>query len=278
IGLLEGDLQNLIERDANGQPLFSMEVYAILNHQLANPLPGGRQRRFVQVRGLRDPEIGAHVHGIELAQGDWWSPAGKRTLPDGEEVYEAVIGAGLAQSFGQDDNRGPFGVGEILNISGKRWYVVGVMKETASAFGSEIWTHDGHIMQHFGRKDTCNTYVFRTRDAQAAKLAAEKVKEYQGARGFQGFTETDYYARLNATNAQFLVAFIFVAVIMAIGGVLGVMNTMFAAISHRAKDIGVLRLLGFSRWQVLMSFMLESVLIALAGGALGLALGYLADG
>src|SRR5262249_32811086 len=56
------------------------------------------------------------------------------------------------------------------------------------------------------------------------------------------------------------------------------MNTMFAAISARTRDIGVLRILGFARWQILMSFFLESLFIALIGGALGCALGYLCDG
>jgi ABC-type antimicrobial peptide transport system permease subunit len=65
---------------------------------------------------------------------------------------------------------------------------------------------------------------------------------------------------------------------MAVGGVFGVMNTMFAAISQRSKDIGVLRILGYARWQILVSFLLESLVIALVGGLLGCAIGYLADG
>jgi ABC-type antimicrobial peptide transport system permease subunit len=69
-----------------------------------------------------------------------------------------------------------------------------------------------------------------------------------------------------------------VAAIMAIGGVFGIMNTMFAAISQRTRDIGVMRILGFKRWQVLVSFMLESLVIALVGGLVGVAIGTLADG
>jgi len=67
-------------------------------------------------------------------------------------------------------------------------------------------------------------------------------------------------------------------VIMAFGGIFGVMNTMFAAISQRTKDIGVLRILGFGRRQVLVSFLLETMLIAFTGGVLGCALGSLAHG
>ena len=65
---------------------------------------------------------------------------------------------------------------------------------------------------------------------------------------------------------------------MAVGGVFGIMNTMFAAISQRTKDIGVLRILGFAPWQVLLSFFFEAVLLATIGGLLGCAVGMLSDG
>ena len=90
--------------------------------------------------------------------------------------------------------------------------------------------------------------------------------------------ETEYYERLSTTNQQFLVAIIFVAIIMAIGGVFGVMNTMFAAISQRLKDIGVLRILGYGRWQILVSFFIEGLVLALIGGLIGCAIGSLANG
>ena len=59
---------------------------------------------------------------------------------------------------------------------------------------------------------------------------------------------------------------------------MGVMNTMFAAISQRVRDIGMLRLLGFSRWRILVSFLVESLLIALLGGLVGCLIGYLFNG
>jgi ABC-type antimicrobial peptide transport system permease subunit len=56
------------------------------------------------------------------------------------------------------------------------------------------------------------------------------------------------------------------------------MNTMFAAVAQRIKDIGVLRIIGFKRWQVLVSFLLESLLIAGVGGLCGMLLGSLCHG
>ena len=69
-----------------------------------------------------------------------------------------------------------------------------------------------------------------------------------------------------------------VALIMSLGGIIGVMLVMFAAISQRIKDIGVMRVVGYKRWQILVSFMLESLAIALIGGLLGVVLILLING
>ncbi len=119
-------------------------------------------------------------------------------------------------------------------------------------------------------KETYTSLVLRAVDEQAAVRLKDFFNlEFKKA-AVQALLEREYFASLAETNKQFLVAVVFVAVVMAVGGVFGVMNTMFAAISQRTKDIGVLRLLGFARWQILASFLLESLVIGLVGGALGL--------
>ncbi|MFM9965645.1 MAG: ABC transporter permease [Planctomycetaceae bacterium] len=111
---------------------------------------------------------------------------------------------------------------------------------------------------------------------------AEMVKAYFNndykKASVNAIVETDYFESLNQLNQQFLYAIVFVTIILSIGGVFGVMNTMFAAISQRIKDIGVLRLLGYRRRSILVCFLLESVLIAMIGGLMGVALGSLSDG
>src|SRR5262249_52687114 len=126
-------------------------------------------------------------------------------------------------------------------------------------------------------KDQITCLVVRTVDASnAASLAEDLSTNFKPA--VRAEPEIVYYSKLSETNKQFLFAIAFVTIIMAIGGVFGVMNTMFAAISQRTKDIGVMRILGFARWQVLVSFFLETLVIALVGGLIGCALGYLCDG
>lgn len=283
---LPQDLQNRIQKDPDGKFWATREVYVIVTHMIPGGGAGGRKRRFVQMRGIDNPDIAAKVHDLELEPGGrWWSESGVKRITyeqNGSQVegtaYEVVLGDGVAKTFGQDKGKPKVEPGEILDIGPRKWYVVGVMKPNASTFGSEIWTHDEHIKKNFGRENSYSSFVIRAADPNEVPLAIEAIKKYQAV-SLLAQSEPEYYAKLNQTNQQFRGAFLFVGFVMAIGGVMGIMNTMFAAISQRTKDIGVLRLLGFTRFQILMSFLLESLLIAFLGALLGCAIGYLvADG
>jgi ABC-type lipoprotein release transport system permease subunit len=264
---LPKDFQEMVERD--GQTFWAVgEVYVIVNHDVKNPQPGGRTRRFVQMRGIDDPDMASKIHDIQLQSGRWFK-RGKK---------EVVLGHGMAKVFGQDVGKPFLEPGEDITIGPVTWRVVGVMSPASSAFGSEVWAGDTHIKENFGRPNSYSSYVARVKDPKLARAAADLVKKERGQQAFQAMPETEYYEKMSQTNQQFLVAIIFVAIVMAVGGVLGVMNTMFAAISQRTKDIGMLRLLGFTRWQILMSFLLESLVIAFIGGVLGCGLGSLTDG
>jgi len=110
---------------------------------------------------------------------------------------------------------------------------------------------------------------------------ALQLKDYLNndySKSVQAFVETEYFANMQETGRQFLFAIIVFAAVMSIGGLFGVMNTMFATVAQRSRDIGVLRMLGFSRGEVLASFLVESLCLALLGGALGCYLGTFADG
>jgi putative ABC transport system permease protein len=127
-------------------------------------------------------------------------------------------------------------------------------------------------------KPAYTTVVLRTADAGTAKTTADDLTKNYKTPAVSAQTEKEYYEKLNNTNAQFLGTVIFIVIIMAVGGVFGVMNAMFAAVSQRTKDIGVLRILGYTPLQVLMSFFLESLLLAVLGGLLGCAIGSLCNG
>ncbi len=302
--LVHSDTSNLEReravRDENGSPLprpvvvaqgqrggrpyylCSREVYIIVNQ----PVPVGPgqppRRRFVQVRGIVDPVIAAEVHDLALLPGGrWFSPSGGGVQPipgENREAIQAVLGESVARELGKDCNKLSLEVGDVFELGDRKWIVVGLMKSAGSTFDSEIWGLHQLVGPMF-RKENYTSIVLRAAEdnrASAQALAHHLTKEFRPA--VQAVPETEYYAKLQATNQQFLWAIRFVAVIMAVGGVFGVMNTMFAAISQRTREIGVLRILGYARWQILVSFLLESLLLAVLGGLVGCAIGSMANG
>jgi ABC-type lipoprotein release transport system permease subunit len=280
-----GDIERQpgVARDRSNRPLVSKETYLVVNQPLPTP-PGQRQkRRFTQVRGIEDPLASARVHDIELLPGGkWFSEAGVQPLPGGdgkrpEAAIQAVVGEGMAAQLGSDRGRPTLTMGDVFELQTRRWVVVGVMKSRGSTFGSEIWAKRDIVGPMFG-KTTYTSIVLRATDAQAAKALAKDLTERFTKAAILAQTETDYFAKLSETNKQFTFAIGFVTVFMAVGGAFGVANTMFAAISARVKDLGVLRILGFTRGQILVSLLLESLLLALVGGAIGCALGSLVNG
>jgi ABC-type antimicrobial peptide transport system permease subunit len=276
--------QPQVLRDNHDRPLCSMETYLVVSQVIPGAPKGGKQRRFVQVRGVDDPAMSGRVHGLPLHPGGaWFSPAGVSTRKNadgsesGEPVIQAVLGEGIAREMGHDLGRPTLLPGDYFDLGPRTWVVTGVLQSAGSTFDSEVWAKRNIVGPLFG-KTNYTTIVLRTAGPEkAGELADYLTKGFKKA-ALNAQVETAYYEKLNATNQQFLYAIIFVAAVMAVGGIFGVMNTMFAAISQRTKDIGVLRILGFARWQILVSFLLESLVIALIGGLLGCALGYLCNG
>lgn len=275
-------LQPGVLRDEQGTPLCSKEVYLIVNQPILDENGQRKKRRFVQVRGIENAPIAALVHNIKLAPGGtWFSDSGVQELSsqDGgsEQAIQAVLGEGLARILGDDQNKKSLELGDVFTLGDRKWIIVGIMQSLGSAYASEIWAKQSLIGPIFG-KVTFSSLTIRTKDSTAAVAFTKFLKEDYKKAALNPMVEADYYKSLSATNEQFLYAIGFVAVFMGMGGMFGVMNTMFAAVSQRTKDIGVLRILGFSRAQVLLAFFLEGMALAILGGALGCALGLLADG
>lgn len=270
-------------RDERGEPLASREVYLVVNQPLPTELGQQQKRRFTQVRGIEDPRVAAQVHGLSLFPGgQWFSDSGVQTRGDvsgtgDDQAVQAVLGEGVAGQLGQDVGKERLEVGDLFDLGPRKWVVVGVMKSSGSTFGSEIWAKRSLVGPMFG-KEAYSSVVLRTANAETAKQVADDLTKNFKKAALQAEPETEYFSKLSETNRQLSFAIMFVAVLMAVGGVFGVMNTMFAAISGRTKDIGVLRIIGFARWQILVSFFLESLVISLVGGLLGCAIGFLSNG
>lgn len=279
-------LQQCIRRDDDGRVWASPETYLIVVQPFENQQTGRvAGRRFLQVRGIDDVDMAAKVHGMSLATGRWLSPEGVTSVGEGQDALEAVIGSGMASELGRTrsaaelnaaQNRAQLVVGDYFTLGERQWLVVGVMAPTGSTFDSEIWAKRSIVAPMFG-KDSYSSVVLRTADAAVARrLKTFLNDEYE--KSVQAYVETEYFANMQETSKQFLYAIALFALVMSVGGLFGVMNTMFATVAQRSRDIGVLRMLGFSRLEVLASFLVESLCLSLLGGALGCALGMFANG
>lgn len=279
-----------IVKNAQGVALASKEVFIVANQEVPQPDGKKPRRRFVQVRGIVDPQIASQVHGLPLLPGGaWFSEAGVEEVPgqaadqggggkDSRSMIQAVLGSGIAMELGKDRPGGQdLIVGDTFNMADRTWKVVGILNSRGSTFDSEIWAKQQMMGELFGKKETYSTFVVRAAgEAQAAEMA-KQLKESKEV-PVNALTETEFFSNLEQNGRVLLYAIVIVTGVMGVGGVFGVMNTMFAAISQRIKDIGVLRILGFKRRQVLVSFLLETLCLALAGGLVGCALGSLCHG
>lgn len=232
----------------DGEPMISHEVVSIVNlahrddpESVAN----------INVRGLSD--VGIRMRNeVDLVEGRWFVP-GRREMVVGRGVHGARAGTSVGERifFGRDD-----------------WTVVGVFSGGRSPFNSEIWLDANLATADLGRGSTRSSILVRATDDSAAQALQNVVADDQRLK-LEAERETEYYAKQMNSAEPVRYLGTFVAIIMAIGSCFAAMNTMFAAVASRAREIGVLRLLGFSRTSILGSFMLESLLLALLGGILG---------
>lgn len=231
----------------DGQPLASLEVITVIN--LANvDNPNGVN---VTVRGLPPPGIEMR-HNVKIVSGRWFD-AGRK---------EVVVGKSVASRFPDAQ------MGRKVHFGRSDWEIVGVMDAGLGVQNSEIWGDLNQVASDLQRMDTLSSVLLEARDAVTAKALINDISNDQRLE-LTAQSEHDYYAEQTASGAPIEATGIFVALIMAVGSSFAAMNTMYAAVARRAREIGTLRVLGFSRGSILFSFFIESVLLAGLGGALG---------
>ncbi len=123
----------------------------------------------------------------------------------------------------------------------------------------------------FDRQGGYSSAYLRATDPISAEALKNRVSDDQRLK-LEGVLETEYYAKQTSSGAPIKVIGIVVGFIMAIGSIFAAMNTMYAAVAYRGREIATLRVIGFSRPAILTSFVLESLLLALLGAAAGILL------
>ena len=238
-----------IARTPEGEPLVSPEL---INQPFMRPKGGGREN--VLVRGVSPMGYVVHdnVHFI----------GGRPPRPT---VGEAAVGIAASQRY-----EGA-GLGETLQFGRRNWTVVGIFTADGSAFESEVWVDVDDLFNDANRSTYSGVRLTVAPGADREALIRRIADDPRIS--LEATPEIAYYSeQAESANTLYLLTSV-LAIIMGTGAVFGAMNTMFAAVTHRTAEIGTLRALGFSRGAVLVSFVSESVCLALIGYVGGVLLG-----
>jgi putative ABC transport system permease protein len=235
-----------IDRNASGKPYVSPELLTLINI----PRQDG-QSTNVQVRGMAP--IGLEMRpGARIVEGRMFQPG----------TNEAVVSASLARRFAG------MRVGDTIKTGSFRWTIVGHFEDKGSAYESEIWTGVKDLQAQTKRQIFSSVFV-RTADPDAAAAYIATVEGDQRLK-LMGKTEKKYYEEQMITGAPIKALAFIVGLLTAVGASFGAMNTMYAQVSARTREIGTLRAIGFSRRSILASFVLEALVLCVAGGVAGI--------
>ncbi|MFT4197473.1 MAG: ABC transporter permease [Pseudoxanthomonas sp.] len=241
-----------IARGGDGRPLLSAELSQVVN--LLSRADGSDAN--VQFRGVGDEAWAVHDR-MKIVEGRRFRPG----------LRELVVGKGAQGQF-----RG-LQVGRELTLGNQRWTVVGVFA-SGDAHDSELWTdaetlgatYNRHAFQSITARTEGKAGFAQFKAAMAAdprlKLDVDTTRAYYGKQG-------------GGLNKLLSILGTVIGAIMAVGAVFGALNTMYAAVAARAREIATLRALGFRGAPVVTAVMLETMLLALLGGLLGGALAWL---
>jgi putative ABC transport system permease protein len=234
------------ERSASGKPYVSAELITLINV----PRADGKSFSNIQVRGMSPMGLEARPE-VKVVDGRIFTPS----------TNEAVVSAKLSKRYAT------MKVGDTLKTGSFRWVIVGLFDAQGSAYESEIWTDASDLQQQTKRNIYSSVFV-RFPDSESAGRFIETIKGDQRLK-LEGKTERKYYDEQMITGDPIKALAFIVGFFTAIGAAFGAMNTMYAQVSARTREIGTLRAIGFSRRSILASFVIEALMLCLAGGILG---------
>ena len=241
-----------IALSANGQPLVSPEIFAGVNVSRDKHV-----RQFVLLRGVTPIAMSVH-RKMHLVAGHW------PTRGNGEWAVGQKIEA-----------RQPYmTIGTQMHFGRRNWTIVGVFADDDSARESEIWTDYDDLLTDARNKSQDTNSLHVVLKPGTAEAFQDAIKT-DGRLKIDAVTERDYYASQSKVVDQLRSLGLIVALMLGLGAIFGGMNTMYTAVARREREIGVLRVLGFSRGNILGSFVIESAILGIAGGIAGVALAFI---
>lgn len=232
----------------DGRPLVSLEMVATTNL----PRIGQRGSSNIRVRGIDLATIGVRATPT-IVEGRMFAPGSA----------EVIVGRGISPRFEHCK------VGDEIRFQRRALKVVGLFATGGSSYESEVWGDANVLQPLFHREGGWQAALIRMKDpARFAEFKREL--EHDPRLGVTVRREDQFYAEQSQGVAIMVTVLgTFITIIMAVGAMFGAVNTMFAAVNGRTREIATLLVLGFGPLAVLLSFVTESVIIAVLGGVLG---------
>lgn len=255
--LVEGETQDVIRTlphiatNNNGEQIISKEPVVIINLEKTS---GGMSN--VTVRGVSEVIFDLRPQ-VEVVEGRMFT-FGLRELIVGSAVTNRFKGAKI---------------GDIVKFAGDSWEIVGVFDSDGSGFDSEMWGDSRQLLSAFNRGNTVSSLTLKLDNVNNFEEFKKNFDFDRRLQQFEAKIEQVYFEEQSELMANFIrILGIFITVIFSFGATIGAMITMYAAVANRTVEVGTLRALGFKRRSILVVFLIESLVIALTGGILGIVL------
>ncbi len=248
------NLNNLIYLDGvereGDQPLAAPETLTLIY----KARKGMSQGSNVTIRGI-GPMSNKLRSGFKIIAGRMFQPG----------LTEAVVSKRISERFQGLD------VGDKFRVQATDYTVVGLFEAGGKAFESEIWV-DVNSLASATKRDSYSSVLLRVKDPMVLASLAKRITDDQRLH-LKALPERTFYEDQQGSASGVLKGLaVFIAFIMAVGAGFAGMNTMYAAVARRTKEIGTLRVLGFRRRSILAAFVLESMAIAIVGVGIGILL------
>ncbi len=244
-----------LARNAANLPLASAELFVVINL----PKRSTGTDANVPLRGVSPAAFDVRGN-LTLLEGRRFEP-GKN---------EVMVGVGAARQFSGLD------VGRTVRVGQTEWAVVGVFTAGGGVAESEVWTDAAVLQPAYHRGDTYQAVYAKLISADAFHTFTDALTTNPSL-SIKAMRQSDFYAEQSTLLVGFVKGIgITIAGLMAVGALFGALNTMYSSVAARTREIATLRALGFGSSPVVVSVLLESLALALAGGVLGAAGAWLA--
>ncbi|HLJ37673.1 MAG TPA: ABC transporter permease [Steroidobacteraceae bacterium] len=242
-----------IRAAADGKPLASAELMVITELVRRDDVKSGAN---VTLRGV-EPAAFVLRPQLKIIKGRTFTPG----------LREIIVGRGvLAQFQGAD-------IGQTVRMRGSEWHVVGEF-DSGDSHNSEMWTDINVARSTFGRLGASSVLAALDGPEGLARLKSAVAADPRLS--LDVLVERDYFSGQTKQFRQTIgVLAGVVTVIMGLGAIFAALNSMYAAVAARGKEIATLRALGFGGFAVVASVMIEALLLALAGAVIGALIAYL---